>query len=61
MILKNIEFYNTPSGDVIIAEVNQPIRVLVEEETELIDSLLQTISDADFPDDFNNMDLHLIR
>ena len=45
MELKNIEFYNTPSGDVIIAEINKPIRVLCEEDTELINSLLQIIND----------------
>lgn len=45
MELRNIEFYNTPSGDVIIAELNKPIRVLSEEDTELIQSLLQIIND----------------
>lgn len=45
MELKNIEFYNTPSGDVIIAELNKPIRILAEEDTELIQTLLQIIND----------------
>ena len=45
MELRNIEFYNTPSGDVIIAEVNKPIRVLAENDTELIESLLEIIND----------------
>ncbi len=45
MELKNIEFYNTPSGDVIMSELNKPIRVLSEQDTDIIDSLLQVIND----------------
>ena len=44
-MLANIEFYNTPDGDVIIKEVNQPARRLKEEDRELISPMLTIISD----------------
>lgn len=44
-ILSNIEFYNTPCGDVIIKEVGQPARVLKEQDRELIAEMLAIISD----------------
>ena len=48
MLLRNIEFYNTPSGEVVISEAHKPIRVLEESDTELINELLDIIRDR-FP------------
>lgn len=48
MLLRNIEFYNTPSGEVVISEPHKPIRVLEESDTELINELLDVIRDR-FP------------
>lgn len=45
MVLQNIEFYNTPSGDVIVAEIAKPIKVLDENDTSLISTLLEVIMD----------------
>ena len=45
MILTNYEFYNTPGGDVMIAEIGKPIRPLDESEDKLIDTLLDIIRD----------------
>lgn len=48
MLLRNIEFYNTPSGEVVISETHEPIHVFEESDTELINELLDVIRDR-FP------------
>lgn len=48
MLLRNVEFYNTPSGEVVVLEENKPIRVLKVSDTELINELLDVLKDR-FP------------
>lgn len=45
-ILSNIEFYNTPCGDVVVKEVDEPARILhQEQDRELIEEMLAIIHD----------------
>lgn len=43
--IANIEFYNTPEGDVMLKEVGCPARVLQESDRELISEMLAAIRD----------------
>ena len=43
-LLSNIEFYNTPTGEVMVSEQNKPIRQLSEKDTEFIAELLDIIN-----------------
>lgn len=43
--LCNIEFYNTPDGDVIVKELNKPACILKEQDRDLISEMLSIISD----------------
>lgn len=45
MKYRNVEFYNTPDGDVIIKAVNEPARRLKENDYELISEMLTIIND----------------
>lgn len=44
-MFQNIEFYNTPDGDVMIKAVNEPARRLKENDYEFISEMLTIISD----------------
>lgn len=48
--MRNIEFYNTPEGDVMIREENK-LRVLEEKDRDFITEFLQTIMDF-YPEAF---------
>ena len=48
--MRNIEFYNTPEGDVMIREGNK-LRVLEEKDRDFITEFLQTIMDF-YPEAF---------
>lgn len=54
MILRNIEFYNTPSGEVVISEPCKPIRILDENDRELINELLDIIRER-FPQAYKRL------
>ncbi len=43
--LCNIEFYNTPDGDVMIKAINEPARPLKDNDYDIISYMLTTISD----------------
>lgn len=44
-MLTNIEFYNTPEGDVIVKGVNEAARSLKENDRDIIDYMLTVIRD----------------
>lgn len=48
-VLANIEFYNTPEGDVMLKEVGQPARLFREGNRELVAGMLALIRDR-YPD-----------
>lgn len=54
MELKNIEFYTSPDGDVLVKEVNRPVYVLSESHRELINSLMTLIGDR-YPKAFGSL------
>ena len=45
MELTNIEFYNTPDGQVCCKPINEPMFILKESDTELIASMLTAIQE----------------
>ena len=45
MELRNIEFYSTPSGDVMIKKVGEPLVKYVESNTELTSQMIDLISE----------------
>lgn len=49
--LSNIEFYNTPEGDVVIKEVDKPAKVLEQSDTVFISKMLAVIRDR-YPEAF---------
>lgn len=44
-MLTNIEFYNTPDGDVMVKEFGRPVKVLVKTDREIIESMLSALRD----------------
>lgn len=52
--LINTEFYNTPEGDVMIKINDQPVKMLSENETEVISALLCVIQDR-YPSSFKRL------
>ncbi len=44
-LLVNIEFYNTPEGDIMYKQVGQPARLLQENDREMVSDLLTLIRD----------------
>lgn len=44
-LYRNMEFYNTPDGEVMIKEENKAARVFTESDRELIDDILSLIRD----------------
>lgn len=44
-MLTDVEFYNSPEGDVVMKQVGQPVRTLQEKDRDIISALLQMISD----------------
>jgi DNA-binding CsgD family transcriptional regulator len=49
---ENVEFYNTPSGQVMIHVEGEPVRLLKEEDVDFISRRLETIQSL-FPDAFS--------
>lgn len=49
--LTNIEFYNTPEGEVMIKEIGSPVKVLDEKDRDFISKMLSIIKDR-YPDAF---------
>ena len=45
MKYRNVEFYNTPDGEVMIKEENKAARTFTEMDRELIDDILSLIRD----------------
>lgn len=45
MTLSSIEFYSTPDGEVMVKELNQPVRKLEETDRELVQALFIAIRD----------------
>jgi len=50
-LIKNIEFYTTPDGEVMVKELNKSVRLLVESDRSIIQELFATIRDL-YPDAF---------
>lgn len=44
-MLTDVEFYNSPEGDVVMKQVGQPVRTLQEKDRDIISALLQIIGD----------------
>lgn len=44
-MLTNIEFYNTPTGDVMYKLLDQPVKVLTQSDREVIESMLSILRD----------------
>lgn len=51
MDLTNIEFYNTPEGDVMVKQVGQPVKVLQQSDRELVQAILSLINER-YPEAF---------
>lgn len=51
---QNVEFYNTPDGEVMFKEENKPARVFTESDRELIDNVLSFIRDR-YADAYNKL------
>ena len=45
MELRNVEFYTSPDGDVLVKEIGRPVYVLTEANRDLITSLITIIAD----------------
>lgn len=54
MNLINIEFYSTPDGEVMIKESNSPVRLLQENDREVVQELFMIIRDR-YPDAFSHL------
>ena len=49
--MKNIEFYNTPEGEVMIKEEFEPVRMLTDKDRNIIESMITIIRDR-YPEAF---------
>lgn len=54
MELTNVEFYSTPDGEVMIKESNKPVRLLEEDNREVIQQLFMLIRDR-YSDAFSQL------
>ena len=39
-MLTDVEFYNSPEGDVVMKQIGQPVRTLQEKDRDIISALL---------------------
>lgn len=53
-MLSNVEFYNTPSGDVMVKKYGQPVRELTVNDRDIIDAVLSIIKDR-YPEAFASL------
>lgn len=54
MILENTEFYSTPDGEVMVKECDKPVRLLEENNRELVQEMLMAIRDR-YPEAFQEL------
>lgn len=54
MKYRNMEFYNTPDGEVMIKEKNKPARVFTDSERDLIENILSLLRDR-YVDAYNKL------
>jgi len=60
MELKNIEFYGTPGGDVMISQDGEPLRIYVQSDSEFTNVMLDPINEF-YPEAFTALSKAYIR